>query len=130
MNSISLMPASSNRIQASEYVRAGFLFGFAAGLGVAGLILGATVWVCTIIAIAGFASWAILALFIGKDVPDSCALCGGKGITIYAGDVDRDDGYCELRNCPECGDGKRIGRSDVPIVSDYNPDHPHLRRVK
>lgn len=67
---------------------------------------------------AGFAAGVVLmgAVAIGKRGP--CSTCDGGRVVVYAGDLDRDDGYCELRSCPSCGDGTRLGRSDVPIITE------------
>lgn len=117
--------------RALEYLMSGFLYGMVFGAGLAFLFLLDPIWVagfCLGYSLLGF----LLVNFIASEIEDepSCKVCGDKGIVIYAGSVDRDDGYCELRECSSCGDGKRLGRSDVPIFSDYNPHHPHLRRVK
>jgi hypothetical protein len=52
-----------------------------------------------------------------KREPD-CELCKGLRVMVHAGDLDRDDGYCELRTCSLCSDDRRLGRSDQPIVSE------------
>lgn len=52
-----------------------------------------------------------------KAVMRACRTCRGERVTIYAGGM-QDDGYCELRRCSECSDGKRIGRSDIPAVTE------------
>lgn len=55
------------------------------------------------------------------DQGDICPQCHGHRVTEYAGDLQRDDGYCELRRCSTCSTGERIGRSDRPIVTESAP---------
>ena len=45
-----------------------------------------------------------------------CPTCEDGRVVLHAGDVERDDGFCELKLCPTCRGGERIGRSDVPIA--------------
>ena len=49
---------------------------------------------------------------------DSCPTCRGARVTHYAGSMQRDEGYCELRRCPTCSDGERLGRSDLAICTE------------
>lgn len=71
--------------------------------------------------VAGFTGFALAVVLCGlmaaASKPDVCHTCDNGRVVVYAGDLDRDDGYCELRWCPTCCDGTRLGRSDVPIVS-------------
>ncbi|HEY3435098.1 MAG TPA: hypothetical protein VGK41_05550 [Solirubrobacterales bacterium] len=74
-----------------------------------------------IVAIPAFALGALLgafclALFVAGGKEPACITCHGDRVTVVAGDLERDDGYCELRSCPTCSTGQRLGRSDVPII--------------
>lgn len=69
----------------------------------------------------GFVAGAVaVGLIAISSKPTPCSTCGNSRIVVYAGDLERDEGYCELRSCPTCSDGQRLGRSDVPILSDYS----------
>lgn len=52
---------------------------------------------------------------------EHCDYCKDGKVILHAGSLDADDGYCELRSCSVCSDGRRLGRSDVPIVSESSP---------
>jgi hypothetical protein len=79
-----------------------------------------------------FVGALVLAIFASGDRQPECPQCHGGKVVIYAGDLERDDGYCELKMCSTCDDGRRIGRSDVPIVTAPAPQRPggHLREVQ
>lgn len=65
--------------------------------------------------LAGLVVGAVaIGIFAGAE--SECPTCDNGRIVLHAGDATRDDGFCELKLCPTCRDGSRLGRSDVPIV--------------
>lgn len=53
-----------------------------------------------------------------KAAVEACPTCRGRRVTHYAGNMDKDEGFYELRCCPACSTGERIGRSDIPICTE------------
>lgn len=54
----------------------------------------------------------------GVAAESDCPGCKGSRVVVHAGSMDTDEGYCELRTCPTCSDGRRLGRSDQPIATE------------
>ncbi len=73
----------------------------------------------------------VLLVYVWRE-PEVCRTCEGDRVVVYAGDLETDEGYCELRSCPSCSSGDRLGRSDVPIVSEASValDAVHDRRER